>query len=347
MAPKKRLKKNEGYPRGWRWKNGAWRYRVPKGLEARWDGRREFTLGKTDSEAYKAWSDRLQLQTQVATVGDLLERYEFQVVPEKAKKTQQDNRTSIRRLRAVFGHMAITKTGGDLEPVHVYQYLDLRRDTPTSANRDVEVLSHAFSMAIRWGITTEHPIKGKVQAHSEKPRERYVEDWELVEALKVAHPTIRAYIGLKMLTGLRRTDLLHLSMSDLQDDGIHVRPSKTRHTTNKRLIIERTEALDKAIHQAKAARPKDIAPWLFITREGKPYIDEDGKANAFDSLWQRFMAKALEKTKLQERFQERDLRAKTASDMPLKLATALLGHADSKITQRVYRRRATVVKPAK
>lgn len=347
MAPKKRLKKNDGYPKGWRWKNGAWRYRVPKGMEAHWDSLSEFTLGKTDADAYKVWSERLQLRTQVSTIDDLLERYLHEVVPEKAESTQQDNRVAIRRLRSVFGKLVITKSGGDLEPVHVYQYLDRRRDKPVSANRDVEVLSHAFTLAIRWGITTEHPIKGKVEAHSEKPRDRYVEDWELAEAVTVAHPTIRAYIALKLLTGLRRGDLLRLTMSDLKDDGIHVQPRKTQHTTGKRLIISRSEALDQAIAQAKAARPKHIAPWLFVTREGKRYINDKGKANAFDSLWQRFMTKALEETALEERFQERDLRAKTASDMPLELATALLGHADSKITERVYRRKATVVKPAK
>ena len=73
----------------------------------------------------------------------------------------------------------------------------------------------------------------------------------------------------------------------------------------------------------------------------------DGSANAFDALWQRVMGKALGETELKERLQERDLRAKTASDMPLELATALLGHADAGINKRVYRRRPDVVKPLK
>ena len=59
------------------------------------------------------------------------------------------------------------------------------------------------------------------------------------------------------------------------------------------------------------------------------------------------MDKALTETRLEVRFQERDLRAKTASDMPLELATALLGHVDARLTQRVYRRRPDVVKPLK
>lgn len=40
--------------------------------------------------------------------------------------------------------------------------------------------------------------------------------------------------------------------------------------------------------------------WLFHTNKGQPYIKEDGTANGFDSIWRRFMNKALKETKLQE-----------------------------------------------
>lgn len=347
MAPKPRRAENRGYPKRWRWKCGAWRYRVPEGLEHLWDGKREFRLGRTDVEAYKTWADRLQLHRHASTVGDLLERYQQQVVPTKAARTQQANNESIKRLRKVFGKMPIQA----LKPAHVYQYLDHRRDRPTSANRDVEVLSHAYTRAIEWGVTEAHPIKSKVISHSERPRDRYVEDWELIEALSVANGVVRAYVGVKLLTGLRRADILSLRVADLKEDGIHVRPRKTAKTTGKQLIIAWTDALRQAVNEALAARPRPrvvpITSWLFCTRSGEPYIKRDGSANGFDSLWQRFMNKALQETNLEERFQERDLRAKTASDMPLELASALLGHADARITKRVYRRRPDLVKPLK
>jgi integrase len=342
VAPKPRNTRNTGHPKGWRWKNGAWRYRVPKGLESLWDGRREFTLGRTEAEAYKAWSDRLQLQRHARTIADLLDRYAAQVVPTKAPKTQEANRAGLARLRKVFGHMLI----GDLKPMHVYGYADARSDAPVSAHRDIEVLSHAYTKAIEWGLTEAHPVLGKVRLQGTRPRDRYVTDEELAAALAVAQPVIRAYIAIKLLTGLRRGDILRLTVSDLRDDGIHVRPNKTAKTTRKRLIIEWTDELRQAVDYAKAARPKDLAPHLFCTGKGRPYVKEDGRANGFDSLWQRFMGRAM-RAGLQERFQERDLRAKTASDMPLELASALLGHADPRLTQRVYRRRPDLVRPGK
>ncbi len=344
---RKRRPENRGTPRGWRWKDNRWRYRVPAGHEHLWDNKTEFTLGPTLTEAYKTWADRLQFHNDARTIADLLDRYQQQVVPTKSARTRQGNNESIVRLRQVFGHMPISS----LKPVHVYQYLDRRRSHPTSANRDVEVLSHAYTKAIEWGLIEVHPIKGKVISHSERPRDRYVEDWELVEALRVANKTVRAYIGVKLLTGLRRADVLSLRAADLKEKGIHVRPRKTAKTTGKRMIIEWTDALHQAINEALATRPRPrvvpIASFLFCTRRGEPYIKPDGSANAFDSMWQRFMDKALKETSLQERFQERDLRAKTASDMPLELASALLGHADPRITEKVYRRKPDVVKPLK
>jgi integrase len=49
--------------------------------------------------------------------------------------------------------------------------------------------------------------------------------------------------------------------------------------------------------------------------------------------------------RLKERFQFRDLRAKSASDDTAQPASKRLGHADPKITERVYRRKTERAKP--
>jgi integrase len=60
------------------------------------------------------------------------------------------------------------------------------------------------------------------------------------------------------------------------------------------------------------------------------------------------MDKVLAETKVTERFQERDLRAKVATDSEsLVEASQRLGHSDTAITQRVYRRRPVVIEPVK
>jgi len=66
-----------------------------------------------------------------------------------------------------------------------------------------------------------------------------------------------------------------------------------------------------AVDEARAARPLDIAPWLFCTDEGECYLDsETGRAGSFESAWQRSMDRVLKETKVTQRFAERDLRAK-------------------------------------
>jgi len=180
---KKRSKENKCYPKGWRWKNGSIRYRVPAGMEHLWDGKKEFTLGKTETEAYKAWHERLQLNENAYFVSDLLDRYLYEVVPQKAYSSQQCNRTSIRKLRPVFGDMPITS----VKPRHVYQYMDKasKKHGITTTNHDFEVISHAYTKAVQWGLIDQNPFIGNVKKLKTKPRTRYVEDWEIQEALSL------------------------------------------------------------------------------------------------------------------------------------------------------------------
>ena len=174
-----------------------------------------------------------------------------------------------------------------------------------------------------------------------------MEDWEVTETLKVASPFIRAYIRLKLLIGLRRGDLLSIKISDLKDDGIHITPRKTAHSTGKKMIIEWTDELRSSVDEVIGLRKKVLSIWLFHTNKGQPYIKANGTANGFDSIWQRFMKKAINQTSLVEKFTEHDLRAKVASDTTIGHAQSLLGHSSNEITERIYRRKPKSVKPFK
>ncbi|MGF6118707.1 integrase [Janthinobacterium lividum] len=90
----------------------------------------------------------------------------------------------------------------------------------------------------------------------------------------------------------------------------------------------------------------DLTPALF-NRMGEGYFDEStGRAGGWESMWRGFVGRVMKETQITERFTEHDLRAKCASDAEtLEHATLLLAHADSKITERVYRRKPKVVKP--
>ncbi|MGB4102171.1 MAG: tyrosine-type recombinase/integrase [Alphaproteobacteria bacterium] len=312
-----------------------------------WNGKRLFRLGKTLPEAYKVWAERLAVTDKANNIGQLLDRYAIEVVPTKKPKTQRGNVQYIGRLRGVFGTVPLK----GLKPQHVYQYVDKRKAKAT-ARKEIAVLSHAFTKAVEWGYIDKHPFKGEVRLAGDKPRTRYVEDWEITECFTLNSKmkrgsinAIQAYIRLKLLTGLRRSDLLRLRIVQLTEDGIHVSTSKN----DKAVIFEWSPELRQTVEDAKAARPVDISPWLFCNRKGQGYVDEKtGEAWGWDSMWQRFMERVLTETKVTERFTEHDLRAKAGSDADtVERAGELLTHADTRITERVYRRKPKRVKPLK
>ncbi len=345
--PLKRRPENRPLPARWALKHGAYYYIVPPGLEKKWDGKRWFRLGKSLAEAHRTYADRVETKKDAATIGQLLDRYLVDVAPLKAPKTYTQNIRQIASLRKVFADVALT----DLEPQHVYLYVD-KRKAKTAAKREVEVLSHAFTKAVEWGLMRAHPFKGEVRISGSKPRERYVEDWELLAALnlpvrrkKGSAAMVQAYLRLKLLTGLRQRDLLLMKESDCKEDGIHVTPSKTANSTGKRLIYEWTPELREAVAGTKAVRPAPSS-YLFCTLQGNCFVEADGTAGNWNNIWQHFMTRVLEETKVTERFTEHDLRAKVGSDADsLERARQLLAHSDSRLTERVYRRKPERIKP--
>lgn len=362
--PRKRNKINQGLPKRWRQYHGAFYYRVPPGLESQWNNKKVFRLGTKLHEAYKVWADRIGRLEDAKTINELLDRYALEVIPTKAAASQTSNLTQLVVLRRVFGNSPLLP----FTPQIVYQYVDKRsvkkKDPKTgrvtggrvAALREIELLSHAFTKAVEWGYIDRHPFKDEVRFEGEAARDRYVEDWEIVEALSLPSKRkagsvlmIQAYLRLKLLTGMSQGDLLRLQESQLKEDGIHTQRHKTKAKTGKRTIYVWTPALRSAVAMAKDARPVDTSPFLFCNRNGESYVNETtGKSSGWKSMWQRFMHRVTTETKAKEHFTEHDLRAKVASDAEsLEHAQALLAHADSRTTKKFYRRKAEVVKPMK
>lgn len=362
--PRARSKRNQGLPTRWKLVHNAYYYQVPPGLEHMWDGKKTFRLGSKLNEAYKVWADRLQRSDVANTIGQLLDRYALEVIPTKAAASKTANLQQLPVIRRVFGNQPLLP----FPPKLVYQYVDKRsvkKKDPktgrmiggrTAALREIELLSHAYTKAVEWGYIDRHPFKDQIRLKGEKSRDRYVEDWEIIEVLSL--PPVRkaggalmvqAYIRLKLLTGLAQGDLLRLQEDQIKDDGIHNQRHKTIKSTGKRTIYEWTPELRAAVAMAKANRTSKNSTFLFCNRRGEGYVDEStGKASGWKSMWQRYMTRALAETDLKQRFTEHDIRAKVGSDAEtLEQARALLAHADIRTTDRIYRRKAEVVKPRK
>lgn len=322
MSPKRRQNDKHLPPRVYR-KHNAF-YLVTR--ENKW-----VRLGKTEQEMYASLS-RLNGEVAVMEKGmaALFARYEVEVVPTKAPRTQVDNRKELENLRRSFGNVDPAK----IKPVHIYQYLDARgKVAKTRANREVALLSHVFTYAIRWGVIEANPCRD-VQKFSEKPRDRYVEDWEYAAVYQLAPPIVQAAMEIAVITGMRQGDILALKRADLSEAGVQIVQAKTR----KKQIFEWTPALRAAVELATGIERSISSMWIFATTTGRRY-----SSSGFQTAWQRLMDKAIADGVIANRFTFHDLRAKAGSEHHD--ATRLLGHQSPATTRRVYERKPDKVKP--
>ena len=364
MAPKNRLKQNKILPKYWRLKNGSYSYRVPPHLRHLHGDRTEVSLGQSLSIAYKRFADLHETDECITLMRELLDRYSLEIVPNHTSKNTRDYKiTALGRLRQVMGDNLVSS----ITPQFIYQYRDMvgKAKSHRQANQDLEVLSHVFTKAIEWGVMADHLMTNKkVVKFPSLGRDRYVEDWELQEWAKVANPFLVVYIVLKGVTGLRQQDLLTIKKKDITETelvSVNIKTGKKLRfplltseggptTVQLALDVVNKYYNEENIRRSKGKTllPPVVSPWLFRTRKGDGYYNyEAGRASGFRSIWQRSMAKALEKTTLAERFTEHDLRAKVGSDIESDIdAQKLLAHADAATTRKHYRRKGSLVVPA-
>ncbi|KXS55164.1 MAG: Phage integrase family protein [Marinobacter sp. T13-3] len=330
MSPKPKTL-NRDMPTYVHWKNGAWRFKTPKHLMAFVPGRKTWIkLGTEKKEALKRYAELMGNLSEESGMSKLFNRYEAEVIPGKAPRTQKDNLKELKQLRAVFHKMH----PAEVTTMHCQQYLDIRgKSSKTQANHEIALLSHIFRKAMQWGVVDRNPVKG-VEKHKIKARDRYVEDWELDEFLKEATPFIKAWVDVKLMTGLRQGDLLALPLNALREDGIAIKSRKT----GRKGFIPWSPALRKAINELKACNPKQ-GMTLVCDRSGKPLSE-----SAFQNRWRAVMNDALEKAELSERFTEHDLRAKHATDVDEAGgdATANLLHDDKRTTEAYLRSKKAI-----
>ena len=290
--------------------------------------RKWLRLGKSEAEMYKKLAKIADLESGKGKMSEFLVRYEQEIIPTKAESTQQDNLREINNLKRAFGHM----NPEAIKPKHIYAYMDARGKTAkVAANHEKALLSHVFSYLIRWGIVEINPCR-EVKKFTEKPRTRYIEDWEYQAFKNYAPPMIKAAMEVAVITGLRRGDLLNLKSSDLENE----KPITT-NKTGKKVIFKLTPDLQAAIQLAKSTRTMPSI-YLITNRKNQPYT-----GRGFGTTWRTYMKKAVVDGILPEPFLWNDLRSKAGSDH--ESGDRLLGHQDPKTTRRHYERKPIKVQP--
>jgi integrase len=224
-----------------------------------------------------------QAQREAPTVMELWERYEREHLPQKAPRSQVDERIMWEKIILPrFGKMKVaTITHDEVDAFH--RDITTIRGTPVRANRTVEVLRKAFNLAIRWKWRDDNPASG-VRRNPEEKRNRYLNKTEIAALARAlnehSEPMSANAIKLLMLTGARRGEVLGASweMFDLEN-GVWTKPSA--HTKQRKLhrVPLSGPAIQLLVEMKDAAKRKAEAdgtplnPFVFPGANGKPLTD--------------------------------------------------------------------------
>lgn len=323
-------KHNRELPRGMTLERGTYYFRGA-------DKKRQ-NFGK---EYYAAIAEYLRAVGQnkrVRTLHDVIERYRLEVLPKKrSQMTRENEAKSLTRLDAVFGHFL----PDNLTAPQCYEYMDRRvtkdgKPAPVAGRHEISLLGHVLGKSIRWGAGIANVVR-TLEKQPKTVRDRYVTDDEFAACRALANPRIRIAMDLARNIGQRRGDLLKLRHDECTKDGIVIRQGKT----GAGVLIAWTPTLRRIVKAAKALSPDIPRVYVLRTAKGAPYTGD-----GFASIWQRLMTKYVEAGGA--RFTFHDLRAKAGSDKAtIEEAQALLGHASSETTKRVYKRNLTKARPVK
>ena len=327
-------------------KHGAYYYDVPKADRHHWDGKSWYRLGSDYKQAIAHFKERLTRSSLPATTfTNLIDQWIDAHINNPSRirpATKRSYLAALNHLMPVFESVDVK----NISRKYIRQYFDMRRQAShSSAHREIEVLRTFLNWCVDMEYVDFNPAN-KLRFSKPASRERYVTDEEVNFFLRTAGPLLTLYVPLKIYTGARKNDLLSLTRQDWTEEGLFVGDRKSfRVNTGKKSrgrIFARTPELEEIMANI-LCKSGDI--FLFSTRENQPYINfNEDTTTAFDSIWQRAKQRAV-KAGLLEPFQERDLRAKAATDSEtLEEARAILGHSTTLMTRTVYRRKPEVVK---
>ncbi len=296
--------------------------------------KRYLPLGSDYADAMRRWAELEQgnakaIAAKMVVWNDIADRYVREILPSKAERTQRDYLEHLVHLRAWFGDGPLA----GIEPIHVRQYLDSRRHTPTQANREAAVFSLIWNFARSWGATDRsNPVAG-VKRHVERARTTYITDQQYQALHQAAPQPLRDAMDLAYLTGQRPSDALKMRETDIRDGCLEIRQGKTDMPLRIEIVGKLAALLDRLRARKSGLKIHDTS--LIVGAHGK----------AISQHWVRTMwVKARKEAGLPAELQFRDLRAKAVSDREdqtgnIRDAQALAGHTTVGMTEDYSRKR--------
>jgi len=308
--------------------------------------RREIALGKDYVSAVQKWAEltaSILPKNGEITFRYVAELYQKEVLPTKARATQQGNLWELKKLLTFFDNPPAPLE--NIEPIHIRQYLDWRKDAKIRANREKALFSHIWNFAREKGHTNKaNPCAG-IKGYKESGRDIYIEDKILNLVYSHAEQPLKDALDIAYLTGQRPADVLKLTQADIKDGELSIKQNKT----DAKLRISVVGELDAVIKRTRQRKVMGMS--LINNMDGYP-MTKYMLRGAFDRARDAAKTAAPELSEEIAKFQFRDLRAKAGTDKEesegMTAAQQQLGHSTQQMTQHYVRhRRGKLVNPTK
>jgi integrase len=188
------------------------------------------------------------------------------------------------RLRAGIPDMPLR----EVTALHAERFKKERLATgvaPATVNRDLEVLSHFFSMTARWGWLDEAATRAlRAVTHLKEPpgRVRYLTNEEEKRLLGALPVRARRIVVAALLSGMRQGELLGLQKSAVDLAAAVVTLTRTKSNKVRRIPVN--DGLAAVLREAMNDSDGSL---VFVTRAGSPYT-----ADGVRSIFRRAVRKA-------------------------------------------------------
>jgi hypothetical protein len=277
-------------------------------------------LGTDRAKALRLWAEHEAGPQVGLSVGDLVQRYIDSIRGTAAHSTIIQYNSYQRELARSFPIPA-----AQLRPEHVALWRELpgQRGRKTYVSGCIAVLRAACYLGHEQGLCQLIAVKG----FGHTSRDRRVEDAEFVAIRDKAPDWLKVAMNLAYYTGARPCDIRALQWAQV-GDTLKMRQKKTGTWQAFRITAEVEDTL------AMARQRRILGLYVVANHRGKR-ITEKAMATAFQ--------KARQDAKV-DYCQFRDIRAKAATTAAEdgQDATALLGHADKRMTERYIRGRKVI-----
>jgi integrase len=205
----------------------------------------------------------------------LIARYkESEAFSSLRDSTKREYHRHLDVIRDKFGDLSIKQFDrAEIRP-HIHRWRLQWKDRPRTADYALQVLSSVMAFAAgSEGLIRENPCHHLEKLYKANRAELIWTPDDLTKLAAVAAPEVMMCANLAALTGLRRSDVIRLSWSHVNEPWISIVASKNRQRVDIPIYAELRELLDSI--------PKKATTMLTNSR-GRPW-----SANGWSTAWNR------------------------------------------------------------